>query len=343
MDVFAELEHADAHRVLLLSDLPTGLRAIIALDDLTLGPGCGGIRTQPYANVGDALADVVKLSRAMTLKCAIANLPAGGAKTVVLDHSGMDRDAAFRRLGRYIQDLGGLYRCAGDLGTSLQDLQAVARETDFVNTTGARLGEATAITVVNGIRACVEATSGATLSAISVAVQGCGLIGAGVARRLAAMGARVVVADVDHTRANALAAEVGATVVEAESILYADVDVLAPCAIGSVITEVVARDMKAWAICGGANNQLAHAAIIDSLTARGILFVPDYLASSGAVIDGVSRDLGNVDPTPLLEATFLTATEILQRAKAEGRSTTDIAEALARGRIKAASKRGGGA
>ncbi|MFN9249521.1 MAG: hypothetical protein ACK58O_00210 [Brevundimonas sp.] len=101
--------------------------------------------------------------------------------------------------------------------------------------------------------------------------------------------------------------------------------------------------MKAWAICGGANNQLAHAAIIDTLTARGILFVPDQLASSGAVIDGVSRDLGNVDPTPLLEATFLTATEILQRAKAEARSTTDIAEALARGRIKAASKRGGSA
>jgi leucine dehydrogenase len=218
-ELFEVMAETGAHRIIALNDAASGLRAIIAIDDVTLGPACGGIRTQPYRTTLDALADVRKLSSAMTLKCAIAGLDAGGGKTVVIDHPGMDRGSAFRKLGKYIEELGGLYRCAGDLGTTHHDLLNVAENAQYCNISGEELGDATGTTIVNGIRACAAERDITDLSKLSIAVQGTGLIGAGVARALARLGAHVLIADVDTIRARTPASEIGSRFVDADSVL----------------------------------------------------------------------------------------------------------------------------
>jgi len=334
--IFAEMEAAGPTRILALRDAPTGLMAFIALDDVTLGPACGGIRTQPYARVADALADVHKLASAMTLKCAIAGLAAGGGKTVVIDHPGLDRVAAFRRLGEFIEDLGGLYRCAGDLGTTEEDLLNVTATTQYCNTTGQAMGDATALTVVSGIRAAAAARGIADLAKLRVAVQGCGLIGASVAHLLAAQGARVTVTDGDAALAERIAAEISGNTIPASQFLSADVDVLSPCAIGGILNASCIADIRAWAISGGANNQLAEPAVADLLVGRGIAFIPDFLASSGAVIDGVCQSIMACNPTPYLVAVEETAADILQQAAERGTSTVVIAREISQARIAAA-------
>jgi leucine dehydrogenase len=337
--IFEELADSGAHRVLAVRDQASGLRGFIAIDDVTLGPACGGIRSLPYPSTGAALADVAKLSRAMTLKCAVAGLDAGGGKTVVMLHPEMDRAAAFRRLGEFIEDLGGLYRTAGDLGTTHQDLLHVAERTKYVNTSGEQLGRATGQGIVNCIRACARDRGRADLAGLRIAVQGCGLIGAGVARSMAGQGAKVLVADVDEARARALAAEVGGDWRPAESILTADVDIVSPCAVGGILTPQVAREIRAWAICGGANNQLSDPAVDTLLAERGIVYVPDFLASSGAVIDGIARSVMNTEPDPLIAGLEETALSILRRARSEGRGTDAVGRAIARARIEAAKDR----
>jgi len=340
-EIFEQIAAAGAHRVLLLRDDASGLRAIMALDDVTLGPAFGGIRTQAYPTTAAALADVAKLAAAMTLKCATAGLDAGGGKSVVLDHPGMDRAAAFRALGAYIDDLGGLYRTAGDLGTSYQDLLHVAERTDYVDTTGQQLGAATGAGIVNCIRACAKDRGIKDLAKLRIAVQGCGLIGAGVARSMAAAGATVSVADVDQPRAMALADEIGGQWLPADAILAADVDIISPCAVGGVLSAAIVPQLRAWAVCGGANNQLAEPAVDTMLAAQGIRYVPDFLASSGAVIDGAARSVMGVDPAPLIARLEDTALAILEQARAEGRGTQAVGRDLARARIaKAKAARG---
>jgi leucine dehydrogenase len=329
-DIFEDMGAAGASRMLMLRDAPTGLMAIIALDDLTLGTACGGIRTRPYGSVADALADAQKLASAMTLKCAIAGLNAGGGKTVVIEHAEMDRPAAFRRLGEFVEDLGGLYRCAGDLGTTAQDLSNVAATTRHCNTTGEAMGIATAQTVVSGIRAAAAARGIADLAKLSVAVQGCGLIGAAVARFLAAQGAKVTVADVDAALAQRIAVEIGGKTVAAGQFLSTDVDVLSPCAIGGTVNASNIAEIRAWAICGGANNQLADATLADMLASRNIIFIPDFLASSGAVIDGVCRTFMACEPACYLAAVEETAANVLREANDRGTSTVAIAQGIAR-------------
>lgn len=335
-DVFDDLATANAHRVVVMHDAASGLRAITAIDNVVLGPGFGGIRTMAYPSTTAALIDAQKLAAAMTLKCAIAGLPAGGAKTVVIDHPGMNRAEAFRQLGRYIEDLGGLYRCAGDLGTTAEDLGHVAEFTGYVNTTGEQLGMSTGIGIVNGIRACADHRGLGGLSGLRVAIQGCGLIGAGVARMLHAAGAALIVADVSAPRAQALAEELGASAVAADAIFTQDVDIVAPCAVGNVISPDVSASLMAWGVCGGANNQLTSNAVAADLAARGILYIPDFLASAGAVIDGVSLSLpGGDSAEQRLAAMYDTARLILREADATGTTTTDVATGIARDRIAA--------
>ncbi|WP_375398016.1 Glu/Leu/Phe/Val dehydrogenase dimerization domain-containing protein [uncultured Sphingomonas sp.] len=331
-DLFDDMAVVAAARVLALSDPASGLKALVALDDLTLGPACGGIRTMRYSGVGEALADAQRLAAAMTLKCAIAGLPAGGGKTVVLDHPGLDRAAAFGRLGEFIESLGGLYRAAGDLGTRQEDLLRAAERTRYVNTTGARLGEATGEGVVNCIRA-LAAHRGREITGLSVAVQGCGLIGSGVARLLAAAGATLVVADVDAGAAERLAREVGGEAVGAGAILQAPVDVVSPCATGGVITTAAAGAMRAWGVCGGANNQLGDSGALPTLVARGISYVPDFLASAGAVIDGIAREVGDGNGDALIARLHDTAAEVLAESALTGEDTDAVARRMARRNI----------
>ncbi|HTE51204.1 MAG TPA: Glu/Leu/Phe/Val dehydrogenase dimerization domain-containing protein [Kofleriaceae bacterium] len=322
-------------RVTLWSDPPSGLRAVLVVDDMTLGPAVGGIRTRAYPSLAAAIADAAALARAMVIKTALGGVDAGGCKIVVLDHPGLDRPAGFARLGQLVAELGGLVRTAGDLGTTIDDLAAAARHCAFVNTEHDDLTGATARTLVRCVEACAEVAGGGGVAGLRVAVQGCGAIGAAAARALAAAGARLVVADVDAARAEAIARETGGRVVAADAILFEDVDLVCPCAIGGVITTGAADRVRAWAVCGAANNVIAEPAAEARLAARGILFVPDVMASSGAVIRGVSQGvMGLADATPLIDAVGTTAREILAASRASGRLASDLARERAFARIE---------
>ncbi len=326
-------------RLLLWHDPPSGLRALLCIDDLTLGPAAGGIRTCRYATERHALEDVRALARAMTLKCALAGVHAGGAKTVVLEHPGLRREAAFEALGRRIEELGGLYLAAGDLGTSAADLAAVARGTRWVRTDEGALGDA----VARGLLRCLRVVArrrGRTLDGLTVAIQGCGAIGRAVARTLAGDGASLVVADVDAARATTLARELDAVCVPANAILAAEVDVLCPCGPGGVLGEEEVRAMRAWGLCGGANNIVRDRVAARVLAERGVLHVPDVVSSAGAVLKGVAETrMGVRDLGPFFDALEATAEQILEEAAIEGVPADRVAARIAYERIDAAAAR----
>jgi leucine dehydrogenase len=315
-------------------DAASGLEAILVIDDDTLGPAAGGVRTRSYPSLAEARADAAALARAMTIKCALAGLDAGGGKCVVLDHPGLDRPRAFAELGARIAELGGGFRTAGDLGTTDADLAAMASTCAWVHA-GSDLAGAVARGVVRCIEACA-AVRGVPVAGLAVAIQGCGAIGAAAARALTAAGMRVAVADLDPVRARAIADGVGATVLGPAEILAAPVDVLAPCATGGVLDSDAASTVRAWAVCGAANNLMASPAAEDRLIGRGVLVVPDVVASAGAVIDGIGATVMRLtDRTPLIDRLGDTARRILEEARATGDRPTAIAARLAAARIAA--------
>lgn len=320
----------------MIADPRSGLRAFLVLDDLTLGPAAGGIRTWRYASAREGLEDALKLARAMTLKCALGGLDAGGGKCVVLDHEGLDRARAFEHLGRRIEELRGVFRTAGDLGTTATDLEAAARGSQYVHTDEGGLAAA----VGRGLLRCIEACAGVRglgggAIGLRVAIQGAGAIGEAVARALTEAGARVLVADIDGARAERVARAVGGEAIGPEEVLVADVDVVAPCAVGGVVTVEVARRLRAWAVCGAANNALASGEAAVLLAERGILHVPDPIASGGAVVLGVGRSvMGLPDCGPLIDKLGETAREVLEEAARSGRTPSAVAEERAYRRLR---------
>lgn len=333
-DLFQSLHESGARHTVLWSDESSGLRAVLVLDDLTLGPAAGGVRTQPYPSVGHAIADAAKLARAMAMKCALAGLDAGGGKVVVLDHPALDRSRAFEQLGRRIDELGGIFHTGPDLGTTPQDLAAMARWTPFVNTGEGAFALAVARGLLRCVEACVAERGLTSLEGVHIAVQGCGAIGAAAARTFAAAGARLTVSDVREARAVQLAEEVGASVCDADELLEAAVDIVAPCAVGGVLTLPRAERLRAWAVCGAANNVIAEPFVDEVLSRRGILHVPDTIASAGAVIEGIGATvMGLQDRSPLIDRLGVTAREVLREARQTGRPPTLVAEARAVRRI----------
>ena len=328
----------EPHRIIEIDDPATGLRAAIVLDSVALGPAAGGVRCRAYPSWNQALADARRLARAMTIKCALAGLDAGGGKAVVWDPGpgAWDRAAGFERLGRAVEDLGGLFRTAGDLGTGAADLAAMARATGFVHTDEDALGRS----VARGLAACVAACAGRrglSPSHLSVAVQGAGAMGAACARALAARGARLVIADLDRDRAAALAAELRADTLEPDHLLAADVNLVAPCATGGILTARWVQGLRAWAVCGAANNQVADPAAARALVTRGIIHVPDTVASAGAVVDGIGRTvMGLPDRAPLIDDLGRIAAEILEESAARALPADQVAEQRAIRRIRAA-------
>ncbi|MFT3775885.1 MAG: Glu/Leu/Phe/Val dehydrogenase dimerization domain-containing protein [Minicystis sp.] len=341
-DLFHALAQAGGARCVAVADAESGLAAFIVVDDTTLGPAAGGVRTLRYASAAEGLADGLRLARAMTLKCSLAGLPAGGGKAVVLAQDGLDRPRAFARLGAAIEELGGLFRTAGDLGTTAADLEAMAGATRYVHTDERHLAESVARGLVRSIEACAE-LRGRPVAGLRVAVQGAGSIGARAARAFVEAGMEVVIADVDAARAASVAADLGARVIAPEGVLGADVDIVSPCAAGGVIDHDVAASLRAWAVCGAANNVLSARDVAAVLANRGVLFVPDILASAGAVIDGIGASvMGLDDRGPLIDRLGETAREVLAEARQSGRSTVDVAEARAWRRIVAAGGRARG-
>lgn len=319
-----------------ITDPPSGLRAFLVLDSLALGPAAGGVRTCRYSSAEAALRDALDLARAMTLKCALAGLDAGGGKCVVMDHDGLDRPRAFEHLGRRIEALRGAFRTAGDLGTTKDDLEAMARGTQYVCTDERGLSAAVARGMLRCIEACAAERGRRGVAGMRVAIQGAGSIGTAVAEALANEGARVLCADLDAEKAERLANRVRGRTCSADDILFAEVDIVAPCASGGVITADVARRIRAFAVCGAANNILASQEAAQVLVERGVLHVPDLIASAGAVIEGIGRLVMNLpDPTPLIDRLGETAREVLAEARRTGRTPSEMAEARALRRVGA--------
>jgi leucine dehydrogenase len=331
-DLFDALAAADTSRCVVVNDPPSGLRAFIVIDDTSLGPAAGGVRTKRYGSAREALEDAALLARAMTLKCAIAGLKAGGGKAVVMEHSGLDRERAFERLGERIEELGGLFTTAGDLGTSESDLSALARRTRFVVADGNMLAEA----VAQGVLACVEACADFAereLRGARVAIQGAGLIGRAVAKRLHARGMYVMISDLDLARARSVADEVNGEACSPNGVLLAEADVVAPCATGGVIDADVAQRMRAWALCGAANNALGDPQAAEILYARNVLHVPDPISSAGGVIRGLLvHDREGADT--LIAGLGETTRTVLEAARDQRRTPQRIAESLAWERIR---------
>jgi glutamate dehydrogenase/leucine dehydrogenase len=277
-------------QVTYFADASVGLRAIVAIHSTALGPALGGVRFWRYQSGADARHDALRLSQAMTMKAAVAGLHQGGGKTVVLwdDPSAARSEAFLRSLGRWIDALGGRYLAAEDVGASQRDMDGIAQETPWV--TGidpARGGSGdpspvTAFGVFHGMRAACDETFGsADLRGRRVVVQGAGHVGACLARMLVDEGAHVSVADIDPERA----ASVGVPVVTSDEVVSAECDVLAPCALGGVITRESAAALRCAVVCGAANNQLADDAAADALAARGITYAPDYVVNAGGIIN----------------------------------------------------------
>ena len=287
-------------QVVFVADAPSGLRAIIAVHSTALGPSLGGIRFWRYPSEHDAVVDVLRLSEAMSLKAAAAGLDQGGGKAVVLvdDPDAPRTDAQLRAMGRAIDDLGGRYIAAEDVGATPRDMQVIASETPWVTGLEGPGGSGdpspmTAYGVVQAMGAVLEELDGdSTLAGKGVVVDGVGHVGTHLARLLAETGARVAVADVNPERVDALVREIGVKALRVEHALKEPCEILAPCALGGVLNEKTIPRLQCRAVCGAANNQLADAADDDALARRGILYAPDFVVNAGGIINLAEEFVG---------------------------------------------------
>jgi leucine dehydrogenase len=332
----------DAHEALhFIHDEETGLRAIIALHSTHLGPAAGGVRFWHYADDDDALTDALRLSRGMSYKNAMAGLPLGGGKAVIL--AGKDRAKSPELLaayGRAVDSVGGKYVTAEDVGMSVADMIEVRRQTRFVaglpaegGAVGGDPGPHTSLGVFLGIKAAVKRALGKdSLSGLHVALQGAGSVATGVAIHAAAEGARLSVADVDASRAKKLADDLGATIVDPGQILSLEADVFSPNALGAILTQQSIAELNAPIVAGGANNQLATRQDGARLMERGILYAPDYVINAGGIINVSSEYLGEGD-AKLVRSRIEAIPERLEQIWAESASSSrdpaSVADAMA--------------
>ena len=300
-------DHEGVH---LFSDPASGMQAIIAVHSTALGPSAGGVRFWHYADSGAAITDAMRLSRGMSFKNAMAGLPLGGGKAVVLaDEPGARiSEAQLQAFGRAVESLGGCYVTAEDVGMFEASMKVIASQTRHVSglpvaegAAGGDPGPFTAHGVYLGVKAAAERALGsADMAGVRIAVQGVGSVGGGLARLLARDGASLILADVDAARAAALADEIGATTVPADAILLQDVDIVSPNALGAVLDAGVIDQLRCAAVAGGANNQLATKADGQRIHDRGIVYAPDYVINAGGIINVGLEYLGQGDESEVL-------------------------------------------
>ncbi len=286
-------------------DAASGLSAIIAIHSTKLGPAAGGCRYWTYAQSGEAITDALRLSRGMSYKNAMAGLPMGGGKAVILaDPAGAKTPELLAAFGRAVESLGGRYVTAEDVGISDADMVQISGQTRHVSglpvsgagDAGGDPGPFTAMGVYLGVKAAVKrGLKRDDMSGVHVAIQGVGSVGGGLARLLATDGARLTLADVNIDRAQALAAELGGEAVPADSILAIDADVVSPCALGAILTADTIAALRAPIVAGGANNQLSTPEDGWRLHARGIVYAPDYVINAGGIINVGLEYLGQGD------------------------------------------------
>ncbi|MHA6259545.1 Leu/Phe/Val dehydrogenase [Sporosarcina sp. CAU 1771] len=291
MEIFDYMETYDYEQLVFCQDKTSGLKAIIAIHDTTLGPALGGTRMWTYANESEAIEDALRLARGMTYKNAAAGLNLGGGKTVIIGDPRTDKNPEmFRAFGRFIQGLNGRYITAEDVGTTEEDMDLIHLETDFVagTSTGAagNPSPVTAYGIYQGMKAAAKEAFGTdSLEGRTVAVQGVGNVAFTLCKHLHDEGAKLVVTDINKDAVKRAVEAFDAKAVDINDIYSQDVDIFAPCALGAVINDVTIPQLKAKVIAGSANNQLKETIHGDKIHEMGIVYAPDYVINSGGVIN----------------------------------------------------------
>lgn len=346
MSIFSAPSYDEHELVTFGKDERTGLRAIIAVHSTALGPAVGGCRMFPYASEDQALDDVLRLSRGMTYKSALAGLPFGGGKSVIIGDPRVDKTPALlRAMGDFVHSQGGRYVAAEDSGTGVDDIRLMAERTAYVsgledNEFGGDPSPSTALGVFLGIRAAVKHRLGQhSTQGVRVALQGLGHVGFYLAKYLAEDGAEVIATDVNGDNLSRAVTELGVTAVAPDDIISQPVDVFAPCAMGAVLNQNSIKNLRAGIVAGAANNQLATRQDGDSLQERGILYCPDFLINAGGIIDVHHQRLGSVEAEKQTHIRRIESTlaQVLVRADESHNQTNVIAEALAEDILRSAS------
>jgi leucine dehydrogenase len=346
MAIFDHLQKHDHEQVVFCSDKPSGLKAIIAIHNTNLGPALGGTRMWPYTTNEDALTDVLRLSRGMTYKAAVAGLNLGGGKAVIIgDPNAGKTEAMFRAFGRYVEGLAGRYITAEDVGTDVRDMEYVRMETKYVTGIDLALGGSgdpspvTAYGVYMGMKASMKELTGSdSLSGKKIAVQGAGHVAQYVCEHLAKEGAAMYISDIFPEKVKAVAAKVGAEVVDPEKIYDVKADIFCPCALGAIVNDETIPRFKVKVIAGGANNQLAeeqkHG---EMLIKHGILYAPDYAINAGGLINVYNELEGYSQERALQQASGIydTILKIFAISKRENIPTYEASNRLAEERIAA--------
>jgi leucine dehydrogenase len=343
MDSLWDFPDFDEHELVhFVTDRATGLRAVIAVHSTHLGPGAGGTRFWHYAQSADAIADALRLSRGMSYKNAMAGLPLGGGKAVILaDEARSKSPDMLAAFGRAVDGLCGRYVTAEDVGMNVADMVAIAKETKFVaglpvarGAVGGDPGPHTSYGVYLGVKAAVKRALGReSLAGLHIAIQGAGSVAGGFARRAAVEGARLSIADIDQARALALAAETGGMMVGTDDVMTIAADVFSPNALGAILDEESIAALNAPIVAGGANNQMATSDDGDRVQARGILYAPDYVINAGGIINVSTEYLKDGDEDTVrarIEAIPGRLDAIWDESEATGRNPARVAGDMAR-------------
>jgi len=336
--VFNHPEFDNHEQVVFCSDRESGLQAIIAIHSTALGPACGGCRMWDYVSDEDALIDVLRLSRGMTYKNAMAGLPLGGGKAVIIgDAKTIKSEALFRKFGQYVHSLSGRYISAEDVNITTADISMVNQETPYVAGLEGKSGNPgpfTAIGTYRGIKAAAKHKFGSDdLSGRTVAVQGLGSVGFYLCEHLHKEGVKLIVSDINPAAVDRAVSQFGATAVGLNDIYAVECDVYAPCALGATINDDTLPQFKCAIIAGCANNQLKEARHGELLRQKGILYAPDYVINAGGIIN-VSMEIrpegyDEAQSTKQVLAIYDTLLTVFARAAVTGQPTNVVADLMA--------------
>lgn len=348
MNLFEMLGQLGHEQVVFFHHRESGLRCVIAIHSTLLGPALGGLRMWPYASETDAVRDVLRHSKSMTYKAAIAGLNLGGAKAVIIGNPETGKtEALLRGLGRYINSLGGRFIVSEDVGTNVEDMELIRQETrhvvgvDHVNGGSGDPARFTALGTLHGIRACLAFKYGhEDLRRVSFAVQGAGQVGYNLVKSLREAGAKVFVTDINDQRVEQLVDEYRVEPVPMSQIYDVDADVFSPCAMGGVLNEDTVPRLRCRIVAGGANNQLESEEIGLELDRRGILYAPDYAINAGGLMNSASELLGYNEERAIQNVTRIHGIidRILQLSRRDAIPTLQAADRLAQERIDSLSQ-----
>jgi leucine dehydrogenase len=344
LELFSRLKAESHEQLIFFREQVSGLRAILAVHDTTLGPAIGGVRMWQYAGESEAIGDALRLSKAMTYKAAGAGLNFGGGQTVIMGDPKTEKsESLFRALGRFIDSLGGRYIAAEGVGTTYNDMDYIRMETKYVvGIPGSRGGSGDpspfcANGILRGLGACRRFLTGQDdLTDLRVAVQGVGRVGSILVDRLSQRGARITIADVDGDAVDRITSGHEVTVVPDQDIYDVECDVFCPCALGGIINDSTIDRLKCKVVAGAANNQLEDERHGDELHKRGILYAPDYIINAGGLIN-VAEEIYGYDEQRAMRKTEVIGDvllKILEGARDQGLPTHKAADRFAEQRIE---------